>query len=68
VWPLKTLLKVLVRRHVFDSDRPFSAVLYGIFGGISRPDIEALFRRAGRRVLRTSSSAPSSGRRRAAPA
>ncbi len=39
----ENVLKVLVRRHVFDSDRPFSAVLYGIFGGISRPDIEALF-------------------------
>ena len=37
------VLKVLVHRHVFDSDRPFSAVLDGIFGGISRPDIEALF-------------------------
>jgi type II secretory pathway predicted ATPase ExeA len=40
----ENVLEVLVRRHVFDSDRPFSAVLDGIFGGISRPDIEALFR------------------------
>src|SRR5690349_24285753 len=39
----ENVLKVLVHRHVFDSDRPFSAVLDGIFGGISRPDIEALF-------------------------
>jgi len=38
----ENVLKVLVRRHVFDSDRPFSAVLYGIFGGISRPDMEVL--------------------------
>ena len=37
------VLEVLVRRHVFDSDRPFSSVLDGIFGGISRPDIESLF-------------------------
>src|ERR1700689_1342946 len=39
----KQVLEVLVRRHVFDSDRPFSTVLDGIFGGISRPDIEWLF-------------------------
>ena len=37
------LLDVLIRRHVIDSERPFSAVLDGIFGGISQPDIEALF-------------------------
>jgi uncharacterized protein (DUF302 family) len=37
------VLEVLMRRHVFDTERPFSAVLDGIFGGISRPDIEALF-------------------------
>lgn len=37
------VLDVLMRRHVFDTGRPFSAVLDGIFGGISRPDIEALF-------------------------
>jgi len=36
-------LEVLVRRHVFDSERPFSQVLNGIFGGISQPDIGALF-------------------------
>jgi hypothetical protein len=39
----ENVLKVLVHRHVFDSDRPFSAVLDGIFGGISQPDIERLF-------------------------
>src|SRR5258706_3084992 len=43
----ENVLEVLARRHVFDSDRPFSAVLYGIFGGISRPDIEALFSELG---------------------
>ena len=35
--------EVLVRRHVFDSERPFSQVLDGIFGGISQPDIGILF-------------------------
>src|SRR5271154_4907802 len=38
------VLDVMVRRHVFDSDRPFQAVLDGIFGGITRPDIGSLFR------------------------
>jgi hypothetical protein len=37
------VLEVLARRHVFDSDRPFSSVLEGIFGGISQPDIGLLF-------------------------
>ena len=37
------VLDVLVRRHVFDSERPFADVLDAIFGGISQPDIEALF-------------------------
>jgi len=37
------VLDVVVRRHVFDSDRPFQAVLDGIFGGISQPDIGLLF-------------------------
>ena len=37
------VLEVMVRRHVMDSERPFPAVLDGIFGGISQPDIEALF-------------------------
>src|ERR1700747_3622741 len=32
-----------LRRPVFASERPFAAVLDGIFGGISQPDIEALF-------------------------
>ena len=35
-------LEVSVRRHVFDSEQPFSSVLAGIFGGISQPDIEQL--------------------------
>src|SRR3984957_16776171 len=37
------VLAVLVRRHVFDTERPFSSVLEGIFGGISQPDIGLLF-------------------------
>jgi hypothetical protein len=36
------VLEVLVRRHVFDSERPFSSVLEGIFGGITQPDIGQL--------------------------
>jgi len=37
------VIEVAVRRHVFDSERPFPAVLDGIFGGISQPDIDQLF-------------------------
>jgi hypothetical protein len=37
------VLEVLVRRHVIDSEQPFSGVLDGIFGGISQPDIGLLF-------------------------
>ena len=37
------VLDVVMRRHVFDSDRPFDQVLAGIFGGISQPDIGQLF-------------------------
>jgi uncharacterized protein (DUF302 family) len=37
------VLEVVVRRHVFTSERPFPAVLDGIFGGISQPDIGQLF-------------------------
>jgi hypothetical protein len=33
---------VLIRRHIIDSDRSFSSVLDGIFGGITRPDIGPL--------------------------
>ena len=36
------VLDVLVRRHIINSDRPFSSVLDGIFAGISRPDIASL--------------------------
>ena len=36
------VLDVVVRRHVFDSDRPFQAVLDGIFDGITQPDIGPL--------------------------
>jgi hypothetical protein len=37
------VLDVMVRRHMFVSERPFQAVLDGIFSGISQPDMEALF-------------------------
>jgi uncharacterized protein (DUF302 family) len=37
------VLDVPLRRHVLDSERPFAAVLDGIFGGISQPDIGLLF-------------------------
>ena len=37
------VLQVPVRRHVLDTERPFAAVLDGIYGGISQPDIVALF-------------------------
>jgi uncharacterized protein (DUF302 family) len=37
------VLDVVVRRHIFTSERPFPDVLDGIFGGISQPDIGALF-------------------------
>ena len=37
------VLEVSIRRHVIESERPFATVLDGIFGGISRPDIEPLF-------------------------
>jgi hypothetical protein len=36
---------VVVRRHVLTCDRPFQLVLDGIYGGISQPDIGALFAR-----------------------
>jgi diketogulonate reductase-like aldo/keto reductase len=37
------VLDVMVRRYVFDTDRPFDRVLDGIFSGISQPDITQLF-------------------------
>jgi hypothetical protein len=37
------VLEIAVRRHVFDSERPFSSVMAGIFGGITQPDIGQLF-------------------------
>jgi hypothetical protein len=37
------VLDVAVRRHILTSERPFPDVLDGIFGGISQPDIGALF-------------------------
>jgi len=39
------VLDVPVRRHVLTSDRPLQVVLDGIYGGISQPDIGALFAR-----------------------
>jgi hypothetical protein len=41
------VLDVLAHRHIINSDRPFSSVLDGIFGGISRPDIAQLFSELG---------------------
>ena len=37
------VLDIPVRRHVLTSERPFQVVLDSIFGGISQPDIGALF-------------------------
>ena len=37
------VLDIAVRRHVLTSERPFQVVLDGIYGGISQPDIGALF-------------------------
>jgi hypothetical protein len=37
------VLDIPVRRHVLTSERPFQVVLDGIYGGISQPDIGALF-------------------------
>ena len=37
------VLDIPVRRHVLTSERPFQAVLDGIYDGISQPDIGALF-------------------------
>ena len=37
------VLEVPMRRYIFDSAGPFAAVLDGIFGGISQPDIGLLF-------------------------
>lgn len=41
----ENIVDVAIRRHVIQTDRPFADVLDGIYGGISRPDIEALFGR-----------------------
>jgi len=35
--------EVVVRRHVFTSERPFAKVLDGVFAGVSQPDIGQLF-------------------------
>jgi hypothetical protein len=37
------VLDIAARRHVLTSERPFQVVLDGIYGGISQPDIAALF-------------------------
>jgi len=37
------VLEIAVRRHVFTSEQPFSAVMDGIFGGITQPDLGKLF-------------------------
>jgi hypothetical protein len=41
----ESVLEVPLRRHVINSERPFSSVLGGIFGGIGQPDIGQLFRK-----------------------
>ena len=38
------VIEVPLSRHVFTSERPFSSVISAVYGGISEPDIEALFR------------------------
>jgi hypothetical protein len=38
------VLTLAVRRHVIVGDRPFQDVMDAIYAGISRPDIEGLFR------------------------
>jgi uncharacterized protein (DUF302 family) len=45
--PSEHTLDVVIRRHIFDTGRPFSDVLDGIFGGISQPDFEQLLNRLG---------------------
>ena len=37
------VIEVPLRRYVIDSERSISAVLDGIFGGISQPDVPSLF-------------------------
>jgi hypothetical protein len=44
------VLDVMVRRHVLTTERPFAAVLDGIFDDISQPDIGALFAKLADRV------------------
>ena len=39
------VLEVVVRRHVFTSERRFASALDGVFAGISQPDIGQLFSR-----------------------
>jgi hypothetical protein len=41
------VVEVTVRRYVLTGSQPFSAVLDGIFSGISQPDIGQLFSRPG---------------------
>ena len=38
------VLTLAVRRYVIVGDRPFQDVMDAIYAGISRPDIEGLFR------------------------
>ena len=39
------VLDIPVRRNVLTSERPFQAVLDGIYDGVSQPDIAAVFAR-----------------------
>ena len=59
------VLEVSIRRHIIESERPFASVLDGIFAasaGLTSGRCSATLRQ----VLRTSSSALSSSKRRAA--
>jgi hypothetical protein len=38
------VLELRVRRHVIISDRSFGEIMAGVYGGVSQPDIESLFR------------------------
>jgi hypothetical protein len=38
-------LKVAIDRHIFETKYDFADVLEAIYTGISRPDIESLFKR-----------------------
>jgi hypothetical protein len=55
------VVEVAVRRYVFTGSQPFSAVLDGIFSGISQPDIGQLFSKLGASTSYQESGARSGG-------